>query len=192
MNCSRRSWLLKLTALGMLAALPASAAFAQADYPNRPLRIVVGFAPGGSNDIVARLLAEKLNKSLGQPAIVENKPGGGGAVAATFVKSQPADGYTLLVGASGAMVVGPAIGAPASYETLGDFDPVSILGHVPAGVHRECGIAAQDAEGFCCVVEGQSFGFELWQRFADLHAGGGASEVANRGFDAARFISRQQ
>ena len=83
--------------------------------------------PGGSNDIVARLLAEKLNKSLGQPAIVENKPGGGGAVAAAFVKSQPADGYTLLVGASGAMVVGPAIGAPASYETLGDFDPVSIL-----------------------------------------------------------------
>ena len=117
MNCSRRSWLLKLAALGVLAGLPASAAFAQADYPNRALRIVVGFAPGGSNDIVARLLAEKLNKSLGQPAIVENKPGGGGAVAAAFVKGQPADGYTLLVGASGAMVVGPAIGAPASYET---------------------------------------------------------------------------
>jgi tripartite-type tricarboxylate transporter receptor subunit TctC len=127
MKCSRRSWLLKLTALAALAALPASAAFAQTDYPNRPLRIVVGFAPGGSNDIVARLLAEKLNKSLGQPAIVENKPGGGGAVAAAFVKGQPADGYTLLVGASGAMVVGPAIGAPASYETLTDFDPVSVL-----------------------------------------------------------------
>jgi len=127
MMCSRRWWLLKLTALTVLAALPASAALAQTDYPNRPLRIVVGFAPGGSNDIVARLLAEKLNKSLGQPVIVENKPGAGGAVAATFVKSQPADGYTLLVGASGAMVVGPAIGAPASYETLADFDPVSIL-----------------------------------------------------------------
>src|SRR3954469_18830313 len=127
MNCSRRSWLLKLTALGMLAALPTSVAFAQADYPNRPLRIVVGFAPGGSNDIVARLLAEKLSKSLGQPAIVENKPGAGGAVAAAFVKSQPADGYTLLVGASGAMVVGPAIGAPATYDTLADFDPVSLL-----------------------------------------------------------------
>jgi tripartite-type tricarboxylate transporter receptor subunit TctC len=127
MMCSRRSWLVKLMIVGGLAALPASAAFAQAEYPNKPLRIVVGFAPGGSNDIVARLLAEKLQKSLGQPAIVENKPGGGGAVAAAFVKSQPADGYTLMVGASGAMVVGPAIGAPASYETLGDFDPVSIL-----------------------------------------------------------------
>jgi tripartite-type tricarboxylate transporter receptor subunit TctC len=127
MTFSRHSWLRRLATLGVFAALSASAALAQTDYPNRPLRIVVGFAPGGSNDIVARLLAEKLSKSLGQPAIVENKPGAGGGVAANFVKSQPADGYTLLVGASGAMVVGPAIGAPASYDTLADFDPVSML-----------------------------------------------------------------
>jgi tripartite-type tricarboxylate transporter receptor subunit TctC len=127
-----RSWSFTLAVLGGLATLSASGTLAQTDaYPSRPLRIVVGFAPGGSNDIVARLLADKLNKSLGQPAIVENKPGGGGAVAAAFVKSQPADGYTLLVGASGAMVVGPAIGAPASYETLADFEPVSILGTFP-------------------------------------------------------------
>jgi tripartite-type tricarboxylate transporter receptor subunit TctC len=127
---SRRWWLAGMSAFAVLAALPASA-YAQADYPNRPLRIVVGFAPGGSNDIVARLLAEKLQKSLGQPTVVENKPGGGGAVAAAFVKSQPADGYTLMVGASGAMVVGPAIGAPAQYDTLADFEPVSILGTFP-------------------------------------------------------------
>jgi tripartite-type tricarboxylate transporter receptor subunit TctC len=124
---SRRSWLAGLTAFGVLAAMPASPVFAQSDYPNRPVRLVVGFAPGGSNDIVARLLAEKLQKSFGQPVVVDNKPGAGGAVAAAFVKSQPADGYTLLVGASGAMVVGPAIGAPATYDTLGDFDPVSLL-----------------------------------------------------------------
>lgn len=130
MMYSRRSWLAGMSAFAVLAALPASA-YAQADYPSRPLRIVVGFAPGGSNDIVARLLAEKLQKSLGQPTVVENKPGGGGAVAAAFVKSQPADGYTLMVGASGAMVVGPAIGAPAQYDTLADFEPVSILGTFP-------------------------------------------------------------
>jgi tripartite-type tricarboxylate transporter receptor subunit TctC len=98
MTCSRRLWLTAWATLSVLAALPTSTALAQADYPSRPLRIVVGFAPGGSNDIVARLLAERLQKSLGQPAVVENKPGGGGAVAATFVKSQPADGYTLMVG----------------------------------------------------------------------------------------------
>jgi tripartite-type tricarboxylate transporter receptor subunit TctC len=112
--------------------MSASGAIAQnTSYPNRAIRIIVGFAPGGSNDILARLLADKLGKSFGEPVIIENKPGAGGGLAATYVKSQPADGYTLLVGASGAMVVGPAIGAPASYDTLRDFDPVSILGTFP-------------------------------------------------------------
>lgn len=132
MGIRAQSWLLKSAVLTAVAILSAPIASAQTDgWPNRPLRIVVGFAPGGSNDIVARLLAEKLSKSLGQPAIVENKPGAGGAVAAAFVKSQPADGYTLLVGASGAMVVGPAIGAPATYDTLADFEPISVLGTFP-------------------------------------------------------------
>jgi tripartite-type tricarboxylate transporter receptor subunit TctC len=132
MGIRAHSWLLKSAVLAVVATLSSPIASAQTDgWPNRPLRIVVGFAPGGSNDIVARLLAEKLSKSLGQPAVVENKPGAGGAVAAAFVKSQPADGYTLLVGASGAMVVGPAIGAPATYDTLADFEPVSILGTFP-------------------------------------------------------------
>jgi tripartite-type tricarboxylate transporter receptor subunit TctC len=132
MGIRAHSWLLKAAVVAAIAMLSAPFASAQTDtWPNRPLRIVVGFAPGGSNDIVARLLAEKLSKSLGQPAIVENKPGAGGAVAAAFVKSQPADGYTLLVGASGAMVVGPAIGAPATYDTLTDFEPVSVLGTFP-------------------------------------------------------------
>jgi tripartite-type tricarboxylate transporter receptor subunit TctC len=118
--------------LGALVGLSASDAIAQnTSYPNRAIRIIVGFAPGGSNDILARLLADKLGKSFGEPVIVENKPGAGGGLAATYVKSQPADGYTLLVGASGAMVVGPSIGAPASYDTLRDFDPVSILGTFP-------------------------------------------------------------
>jgi tripartite-type tricarboxylate transporter receptor subunit TctC len=118
--------------LGALVGLSASGAIAQnTSYPNRAIRIIVGFAPGGSNDILARLLADKLGKSFGETVIVENKPGAGGGLAATYVKSQPADGYTLLVGASGAMVVGPAIGAPASYDTLRDFDPVSILGTFP-------------------------------------------------------------
>lgn len=104
---------------------------ADAAYPNRAVRLVVGFPPGGGNDILARLLADKLTKSLGQTIIVENRPGAGGAVAAAFVKGQPADGYTLMVGASGAMVIGPAIGTPATYDTLTDFEPISTLGTFP-------------------------------------------------------------
>jgi tripartite-type tricarboxylate transporter receptor subunit TctC len=127
----------RLLCAGLLAPLfLASTAVALAQstgssFPNRAVRLVVGFPPGGGNDIIARLLADKLAKSLGQTVIVENKPGAGGAVAAAFVKTQPADGYTLLIGASGAMVIGPAIGAPANYETLVDFEPISTLGTFP-------------------------------------------------------------
>lgn len=112
-------------------ATVAWAQFATSSYPNRPVKLVVGFAPGGGNDIIARLLADKLSRSLGQPVIVENKPGAGGAAAAAFVKVQPADGYTLMVGASGAMVIGPAVGTPAEYDSLPDFQPISILGTFP-------------------------------------------------------------
>ena len=109
----------------------ASATAQSAAYPNRAVKLVVGFPPGGGNDIIARLLADKLGKSLGQTILVENKPGAGGAVAAAFMKTQPADGYSLLIGASGAMVIGPAIGTPAAYDTLADFEPISVLGTFP-------------------------------------------------------------
>jgi tripartite-type tricarboxylate transporter receptor subunit TctC len=109
----------------------AMAQSAPASYPDRPVKLVVGFAPGGGNDIIARLLADKLAKSLGQPVIVENKPGAGGAAAAAFVKAQAPDGYTLMVGASGAMVIGPAIGMPVEYDTIRDFAPISLLGTFP-------------------------------------------------------------
>lgn len=131
MNFVARLRRLSVFALSVLLSFVSVPAFAQSNYPTRPLRVIVGFAPGGSNDIIARLLADRLSKSFGQTVIVENKPGAGGGLAAAFVKSQPADGYTLLVGASGAMVVGPAIGMPSQYDTLNDFEPVSILGTFP-------------------------------------------------------------
>ena len=121
--------LLALIVMPLLA--PVAAAQSAAGYPSRPVKLVVGFAPGGGNDIIARLLADKLSRSLGQPVVVENKPGAGGAVAAAFVKAQPPDGYTLLVGASGAMVIGPAVGTPVGYDTASDFEPISTLGTFP-------------------------------------------------------------
>ena len=129
MMLSRR----RLLHAGLLAPmLPAPSTLAAAQsYPNRAVKLVVGFLAGGGNDIIARLLADRLSRTLAQTVIVENKPGAGGAVAAAFMKSQPADGYTLMVGASGAMVIGPAIGTPATYDTLADFEPISLLGTFP-------------------------------------------------------------
>ena len=103
----------------------------EAKYPNRPIRIVVGFTPGGGNDIIARIVGQKLSESLGQPVIIENKPGAGAIIATEYVARSAADGYTLLVGASGAMVINPAVYEKLSYDTMRDFIPVSELGSFP-------------------------------------------------------------
>ena len=106
-------------------------AAAEVEYPNRPIRIVVGFTPGGGNDIIARVVGQKLSESLGQPVIIENKPGAGAILATEYVARSAPDGYTLLVGASGAMVINPAVYEKLSYDTMRDFTPVSELGSFP-------------------------------------------------------------
>jgi tripartite-type tricarboxylate transporter receptor subunit TctC len=110
---------------------PARAAEDPAKYPSRPIRIIVGFTPGGGNDLIARIVGQKLSESLGQPVIIENKPGGGAILATEYVARAEPDGYTLLVGASGAMAINPAIYAKLPYDTLRDFVPVSELGSFP-------------------------------------------------------------
>ncbi|MCA3418676.1 MAG: tripartite tricarboxylate transporter substrate binding protein, partial [Roseomonas sp.] len=88
-------------ALLLAATAPLAApALAQASWPARPVRIVVPFPPGGSNDVVARPLAERLQARLGQPVVIENRAGAGGAIGATAVAQAPADGYTLMVSSS--------------------------------------------------------------------------------------------
>jgi tripartite-type tricarboxylate transporter receptor subunit TctC len=104
---------------------------AAANYPNRIVKLVVGFAAGGGNDIIARIISQKLEERLGQPVIIENKPGAGGSLAALAVKAAPPDGYTLLIGASGAMSVIPAISVRPPYTTLKDFAPISNLASFP-------------------------------------------------------------
>ena len=100
-------------------------------YPTRAIHIVVGFTPGGGNDLIARIVGQKLSESLGQPVIIDNKPGGGAIVATEYVaKSQP-DGYTLLVGASGAMAINPAVYTKLPYDPVRDFIPITELGSFP-------------------------------------------------------------
>jgi tripartite-type tricarboxylate transporter receptor subunit TctC len=117
-----------------LTATAITSAFAEEDpakYPTRPIHIIVGFTPGGGNDIIARIVGQKLSESLGQPVIIENKPGGGAIVATEYVAKSAADGYTLLVGASGAMAINPAVYAKLPYDSIRDFVPLSELGSFP-------------------------------------------------------------
>jgi tripartite-type tricarboxylate transporter receptor subunit TctC len=122
--------------LGLVAlvTVASTSAFAQEDpskYPTRAIHIIVGFTPGGGNDIIARIVGQKLSESLGQPVVIENKPGAGAIVATEYVARSQPDGYTLLVGASGAMAINPAVYAKLPYDSIGDFTPVSELGSFP-------------------------------------------------------------
>src|ERR1700683_441466 len=121
---------LALAALSVLA-LAISPAAAQSDYPNRPVKVVVGFAAGGGNDIFARLVGAKLSDILGQQIVVENKPGAGGRIAPEYVAQQPADGYTLFVGPSGAMAVAAAIYPGLKYSPTKTFVPLAMIANFP-------------------------------------------------------------
>ena len=119
-----------LAALPLLiaAAMPAAA---QTNYPTKPIRMIVGFAAGGGNDIFARLVGAKLGEILGQQVVVENRPGAAGRLSAEYVSHQPADGYSLLVGASGAMSMGPAIYSNLPYQTNTTFTPIGMIANFP-------------------------------------------------------------
>jgi tripartite-type tricarboxylate transporter receptor subunit TctC len=122
---SRRHWL--AFAAASASPLLATQSRAQA-FPTKPLRMIVGFATGGANDIVARMLAEPMGQALGQPVIVENKPGADAIVAAEYVARSQGDGYTLFFAGSGPLTINPAIYAKLPYDAVRDFLPVSTVG----------------------------------------------------------------
>ena len=107
----------------------ATQALAQ-DYPSKPIRIVVPFPPGGSTDGIGRRIAEKFQASMGQPVLVENKPGAGGAVGSEQAAKSPADGYTLLIGVTGSNAVSYSLNPKLPYQSK-DFDPVSLVVSAP-------------------------------------------------------------
>src|SRR5215813_5776189 len=96
-------------------------------YPTQQIRLIVPFAAGGGSDILARIIAEPLSKSLGQPIIVENKPGGGATVAADLVAKSPPDGYTWLFTTAGPQITNPYLMPKLPYDAFNDFVPVAML-----------------------------------------------------------------
>jgi tripartite-type tricarboxylate transporter receptor subunit TctC len=123
----KRVFLAKLICLG---ALLAPSLGLTNDFPTRPITIVVGYSPGGANDVLARIVAEKLTISLGQPVIVENRPGVAAIVGSSYVAKAKPDGYTLLMGASGPIVFNHVLYAKLPYSQQ-DFAPISLVGTFP-------------------------------------------------------------
>src|SRR5437899_1836009 len=108
----------------------AAGAWAQT-YPSKPIRIVVGFPPGGGNDIIARMVGARMQDSWGQPVVIDNKVGANSIIAAEFVAKSAPDGYTLLVNATGGMSINPVLYAKLPYDSLRDFVPISMVGSFP-------------------------------------------------------------
>jgi tripartite-type tricarboxylate transporter receptor subunit TctC len=117
--------------MGGAAAWPVAARGQQIDYPNRTVRIVIGFGAGGGTDTVARILAQKLQETIGGTILIENKPGAAGRLAPETVAKSPPDGYTLLGAAAGAMTIGTAIWEKIPYNIFNDFVPISMVADYP-------------------------------------------------------------
>jgi tripartite-type tricarboxylate transporter receptor subunit TctC len=131
----RSSAIRRLSALSVvaLAAWVAASgeASAQQNYPTRPIRLIVGFAAGGGNDLMARLVGQKAGEIIGQTFVIENRPNAGGRPAVEFVKNQPADGYTIAVSATGQMAIAAAIYPKLAYHPTRDFIPITEIAHFP-------------------------------------------------------------
>ena len=119
------------TFLLALATLATSAAWADPTYPNKPIRIIVPFTPGGSPDVLARTIGQKITESTGSPVVIENVPGAGGTIGADRVAKATADGYTLLMGHVGTLAVAPAVYPNLPYDPIKSFAPVAWVAKVP-------------------------------------------------------------
>lgn len=119
---------MKLSKMIVLAAAVCATSNGQAeDYPNKPITFIVPFAAGGNADIAARVLAKQMSTGLGKPIVVENRAGANGSIGLDAVRRSSPDGYTLLISPSSPLVVNPSIYKKLPYETLKDFEPVSLL-----------------------------------------------------------------
>ena len=144
-----------MTRLKTLAAvaLLGLATLAQAAFPDKPVKILIGFPPGGPLDAHARLLADRLGQVLGQPVIIDYKAGAGGSVGAEFVAKSAPDGYTLLMANTGTMVINPAVYTKLGYQTLKDFAPVARTAQQPLALVVNPNVPAKTVQDLVALAK---------------------------------------
>lgn len=143
--------------VALLAAACAGAAFAQApsDWPNKPIRMVVTFPPGGSADAVVRMLVPRLNEKLGQQVVVDNRPGAGGNIGLSLVAKAPGDGYTIGVGAAGALSANSSLYPNMPFDPVKDFKPVTMLAAIPFVIVGHPALAAKSQKDLIALAKSQ-------------------------------------
>ena len=135
-------WWKKFALAAAATAMTAGLALAQDSYPTRPITLIVPFPPGGNNNIIARILAEKMSEALGRQIVVDNRAGAGGTLASRAVAQSAPDGYTLLWGFSGTLAIAPSLYPNAGYDVRKDFAPVGRVATSPSAliVHPSLGV----------------------------------------------------
>ncbi|WP_326539758.1 Bug family tripartite tricarboxylate transporter substrate binding protein [Pseudorhodoferax sp.] len=152
----RRRTLLARLATPTLLALPAFAARAQAAYPNKPIKLLIGFAPGGGLDFTARTIQPGLEAALGQSLVIDYKPGAGGVIAATELARTAADGYTLLVANTGPFAIAPYLRTRMPYDPVKDFSYIGQISEAPYIVATRADHPAKDLKQFVEWAKGQA------------------------------------
>lgn len=145
----------------LLAAIP-FAAHAQAPakgsgqaFPTKPIRLIVAFPPGGSTDIIARLVGQKLSERIGQPVVVDNRGGAGGTIGTEMAARAPADGYTLTMGTTSTHVIAPAIFPDVKYDPVKDFAPITLVASTPYLLVLHPGVKAKTLKEFIALAKSQ-------------------------------------
>ena len=128
---------------------------AAAEYPDRPIRLVVPYAVGGTTDIIARVVGARLGERLGQSVVVENRPGAGGSIGSAYAAKQPADGYTLVMAVESSHAVNPNVYARSAYDPVKDFAPISNLADVPNVLVVNPSVPARDLAAFLRLLKAE-------------------------------------
>ena len=142
--------------LALAALLLAPPMAAAQPYPSKPVRLVAGFPPGGAADLLARVMADKLSAAMGQPFVVENRPGAGGTIGADAVAKAPPDGYTLLLGVTASQTIAPSIYKSLPYDAARDFKPVALVATIPVVLVVHPSIPAHNARELVAVAKAAS------------------------------------
>jgi tripartite-type tricarboxylate transporter receptor subunit TctC len=142
-------------AAGVGILMSTSAALAQSDYPNRPIKLIVGFAPGGSTDIVGRIVAQKLGERLGQTIVVENRAGAGGTIGADATAKAPPDGYTLTLGTTSTHAIAAGAYSKLPYNPVTDFTPISLVAITPYLLVVNPQVQARNLNEFLALAKSQ-------------------------------------
>ena len=141
--------------VGIALAFPALSQ-APAAYPNRPVKLVVPFPPGGPLDIVGRAIAQKLSEAWGQAVVVDNRPGAGGNIGADIVAKSPPDGYTILMGALSTHAVNPSLYAKMPYDAVADFAPITLVAVTPNVLVVNASLPVDSAKEFIAYAKANS------------------------------------